>query len=108
MADPSLCFLASVQIGNVNSIIMVVTAAIVIFLLFGVWKALQSHRTQPTTGREGLIGQSGRTITDLDPDGQIELRGEIWKATAVGGNLEKDSRVVVIDEKGLTLYVRAA
>ena len=100
-----LCLLLA-QLQDVNTAVMVVTAAIIIFLLFGAWKALQSHRVKPTTGREGLIGQTGVAITELDPDGQVEIRGEIWRAEAVGGNLEKETRVVVIDEKDLTLYVR--
>jgi membrane-bound serine protease (ClpP class) len=105
MSGPVLCFLA--QLGDVNTSVMVVTAAVIIFLLFGAWKALQSHRQQPTTGREGLIGQTGRAISDLDPEGQVEVRGEIWRAVAVGDALTRDSRVIVIDEKGLTLYVRS-
>ncbi len=96
------------QFEDVDTAVMVVTAAVVVFLLFGAWKALQSHRTRPTTGREGLIGQAGKTVSDLDPQGQVEIRGEIWRAVAVGDTLAKGSRVVVIDEKDLTLYVRAA
>jgi len=94
------------QLSDVNTSVMIVTAAVVIFLLFGAWKALQSHRAKPTTGREGLIGQVGKALSSLDPEGQVEVRGEIWRAVAVGGNLGKGSRVVVVDEKDLTLYVR--
>ena len=96
------------QLEDVNTAVMVVTAAVVIFLLFGAWKALQSHRTTPTTGREGIVGQVGLAISDLDPDGQVEVRGEIWRATAVGENLARGTRVTVIDEKDLTLFVRGA
>jgi membrane-bound serine protease (ClpP class) len=100
-----ICLLLA-QLKDVNTAVMVVTAAVIIFLLFGAWKALQSHRVKPTTGREGLIGQTGEAITDLEPVGQVEVRGEIWRAEAVGENLKKGSRVIVIDEKDLTLYVR--
>ncbi len=101
------CFLLY-QLKDVNTAVMVVTAAVIIFLLFGAWKALQSHRATPTTGREGIVGQIGSAITVLDPDGQVEVRGEIWRATAVGENLAKGTRITVIDEKDLTLFVRAA
>jgi len=107
MPGPVLSLLFA-QLKDVNTAVMVVTAAVIIFLLFGAWKALQSHRVKPTTGREGLIGQVGEAITELDPAGQVEVRGEIWRAEAVGGNLNTGTRVVVIDEKDLTLYVRQA
>ena len=106
MAFAVLCLL--LQLQDVNTAVMVVTAAIVIFLLFGGWMALKSHRTKPTTGREGIIGQTGSAITDLEPDGQVEIQGEIWRAVAVGDQVPKDAKVVVIDEKGLTVYVRQA
>ena len=104
----AVAWLLLFQMTEVNTAVMVVAAAIIIFLLFGAWKALQSHRTKPTTGREGIIGQTALALTDLEPGGQVELRGEIWRATAVGGNLAEGTRVVVIDEKDLTLFVRAA
>ena len=94
------------QVSDVNTSLVLVTAALVVFLLFGAWKAVQSHRSKPTTGREGLIGQVGEALSDLVPEGQVEIRGEIWRALAVGGSLGKGSRVVVVDEKDLTLYVR--
>jgi len=108
MGGPIIAVATLLERSVLNTSFVVVTIAVVIFMLFGAWKAFQSHKQRPTTGKEGLIGRSGIAITDLDPEGQVELQGEIWRATAVDGSLPKDSRVVVVDERGLTLLVRAA
>jgi membrane-bound serine protease (ClpP class) len=93
--------------GDLEWAIFLVSMILIGFLLFGFWKAFQSHRVKPTTGREGLIGTLGVAIKDFDPEGQVELRGEIWKAVAEEGEIESGSKVIVIGETGLTLKVRA-
>jgi membrane-bound serine protease (ClpP class) len=46
--------------------------------------ALQAQRRPPATGLTALIGEIGRARTPLtaDPIGQIDVRGEIWRATS--------------------------
>src|SRR5262245_12587794 len=73
-------------------------------LLFLGRLALQSQRQPPATGADALIGLHGRTRSAIVPGaaGQIDVRGEIWRAeTAVP--LEAGAPVRVIAGTGLTL-----
>ena len=46
----------------------VVVAAVTGFLLS---RVLRVHRERPMTGREGLVGEEGRAINELAPDGNV-------------------------------------
>jgi membrane-bound serine protease (ClpP class) len=68
--------------------------------------ALKAQRQAPATGVEALVGQTGRVRTALGPDapGQIDLRGEIWRA-ASRVPVAPGQLVRVTDVNGLTLLV---
>ncbi len=59
------------------------------------------------TGVEQLIGHSAVTQEDLNPDGLIRIRGELWKARLgdPGQTAPAGSTVRVESGKGLTLIV---
>lgn len=60
----------------------------------------------PTIGRERLIGQMGRAVTDISPDGSLQIDGARWKARtnrATPVKAGESARVVAID--GVTLEV---
>ncbi|MBW2040147.1 MAG: nodulation protein NfeD [Deltaproteobacteria bacterium] len=52
------------------------------FFLFALTMVVRAHRRRPTTGREGLVGETGVAKTDLRPEGLVEVHGEIWSAVA--------------------------
>jgi membrane-bound serine protease (ClpP class) len=60
--------------------------------------------TKPKTGGEEILGLTGVADEDLDPEGQIRIRGERWKAEAKH-KIKKGEKVKVIDRKGLLLIV---
>jgi membrane-bound serine protease (ClpP class) len=62
------------------SVIAVAVCSLVGFSLFAVSRAVRAHKVRPTTGREGLIGETGRAVTDLAPEGKVFVRGEYWDA----------------------------
>jgi membrane-bound serine protease (ClpP class) len=62
------------------SVIAVAVCSLVGFSLFAVSRAVRAHKVRPTTGREGLIGETGRAVTDLAPEGKVFVRGEYWNA----------------------------
>ena len=88
-------------------LILAATITITLFFLFAIGYAVKIFRKKPTTGKEGLIGEEGITLEDLKPDGQIEIHGEIWKATSKE-KIRKGKRVVVegVDSKHLKLTVK--
>lgn len=54
-------------------------AAVVIFLLT---RVVRSHRASPITGTEGLVGEQGKAVRTLDPEGKVFVHGEYWDAVA--------------------------
>jgi membrane-bound serine protease (ClpP class) len=48
------------------------------------------------TGREGLVGEQGRAIGELAPDGKVAVHGEYWDARAVGGPIAAGTPVRVL------------
>lgn len=82
----------------------IAAAAITVFLLSLV---VRSHLRKPTTGNYGMIGARGRVIKKLEPEGQIFIHGEIWRAVAESDKvIEEGKSVEVVSSSGLTLIVK--
>jgi membrane-bound serine protease (ClpP class) len=71
--------------------------------------AIQAQRQPPVTGADALIGLPGRARTPLAPGvaGQIDVRGEIWRAESAV-SLHAGDPVTVMAVNGLTLLVEPA
>jgi membrane-bound serine protease (ClpP class) len=52
-----------------------------IITLWLAWIAIQARRSKRLTGPQAMIGHVAVAMTPLAPNGQVEVRGEIWKAT---------------------------
>jgi membrane-bound serine protease (ClpP class) len=76
-------------------------AAITMFLVSIV---VQARRNKVVTGASGMIGEEGVTRTELEPEGQILVRGEIWEAVA-SATVPAGARVRVKGMAGLKLLV---
>jgi membrane-bound serine protease (ClpP class) len=68
--------------------------------------ALQAQRLRPVSGAEGMIGETGRTLTPIAPDqyGQVRVHGEIWRATSAEP-IAQGASVRVVAHRGLTAIV---
>jgi membrane-bound serine protease (ClpP class) len=75
------------------------------FFIFAIGAGLRAQRRKPTTGSEGIVGESGVAITKLSPHGQVKVQGEIWSAESLDGNIPKDAPIVVAEVTGLHLKV---
>lgn len=42
----------------------------------------RSHRRRVASGAEGMVGEQGVAITSLDPEGQVFVHGEYWRAVS--------------------------
>lgn len=89
-------------------VILGATITMTLFFIFAVGFVLKAHRKKPLTGKEGLIGEEGVTTETLNPTGQIEIHGEIWKAIA-DEKIKKGTQVVVqeVDSQHLRLKVKS-
>ncbi len=70
-----------------------------------VW--LRWRNVRATTGVEGLIGMIGVALSDCAPDGQVKIKGQIWKAHCTEG-VEAGANVRVDAVEGLRLDVSPA
>ena len=71
----------------------------------GVW--LRWRKVNSTTGIETLVGTSGVAITACEPEGQVKIRGAIWKAHCTEG-VSEGAPVRVDAVEGLRLDVSPA
>ncbi len=76
------------------------------FFAFVVTKALRAQRWQVATGWEGLIDKVAEARTDLDPEGTVFLRGELWAAVAEDKPVQKGEKVKVMAVDGFRLRVK--
>ena len=53
-----------------------------------------------------MVGQQGTVRSTLDPQGQIMVAGELWKAVSTEGAMQPGEKVEVTSVEGLTLGVR--
>ncbi len=68
------------------------------------WTAVKSTRRRPITGAEGMIGSIGIAKTDVNPHGQITIRGEIWEAVSQTP-IRQGEAAEVTSVEGLTVKV---
>ena len=74
------------------------------FFIFAMGLAVRAWRSQPRTGGQGLIGEIGLALTDLDTEGKVSVHGEYWNARA-DSRIPKGERVRVIRVENLFLKV---
>ena len=75
-----------------------------LFVLLIVGKVVRARRLPPHVPPT-LVGAEGVATSDLDPVGTVRVRSEEWTAESSGTPIKAGARVLIIDEKGLTLRV---
>jgi membrane-bound serine protease (ClpP class) len=84
------------------------TAVVVAFVTgFLLTRVLRAHRERPMTGREGLIGDKGRAISEIAPEGKVAVHGEYWDGRSTGGAIPAGSTVRVVAVDGRRIDVVA-
>lgn len=84
---------------------LAVPFALITSFLFSI--ALRARRNKVVTGAEGMIGQTGLAVGELNPSGTVLVRGEYWRALAAG-RLPASEPVRITGIDGLTLRVESA
>ena len=70
------------------------------------WIALRARRNKVLTGTQTMIGKLAIARTPLSPDGQVEIRGELWQAHLEGpSEVSIGATVRIRDVDGLQLIV---
>ena len=84
------------------TLLVALTAA---FIVVSVVAVVRSQRRRPVAGREDILGLVGTVRTRLNPDGCVQVRGELWQALSKGQCLNPGTKVVVTGIEGLRLTV---
>jgi membrane protein implicated in regulation of membrane protease activity len=79
--------------------------AIVLASIFFYYKIFAALKAKVQTGREGMIGGEALVIEDLNPEGRVNFRDEIWTATTDGKSFLKGRKVIIRQFQGLELVV---
>jgi membrane-bound serine protease (ClpP class) len=97
--------LPELQIGL--RMIVPITLALSGIILFLVQLAVKAQKQRPVTGAAGMLDETGRALTSIDPGGvgRVQTHGEIWTATSAEP-IAAGEAVQVVDVKGLLLTVR--
>jgi len=87
-------------------VILVIVILTTAFFLFAIGFGIKAQNRKPTTGVEGIIGETGVTISNLEPEGQISVHGELWSAESLDGFMSPGTKVKVVQISKLKLMVR--
>jgi len=68
---------------------------------------IRARANKVVTGSAGMVGEAGVAITQLAPEGKVQVRGEYWNAIAqLGAVVEPGAKVRVVGIQGLQLAVK--
>ena len=79
--------------------------AVVLFTVFIYFKIIVAMRAKVQTGMEGMTDEEAMVVEDLNPEGKVRFRNEIWAATAKGKRFSKGQRVRIYGFQGLRVIV---
>ncbi len=86
------------------TVIVPTVATVSAFFIFALGLVVRAWRRKPRTGEQGIIGEIGVALTDLDDRGRVSVHGEYWNARA-DNYIPKGERVRVIRVEHLSLVV---
>ncbi len=82
------------------------TALLVGFFGIAVTAGLRAQKRTALMGAHVLVGQTGIVLTDLNPQGVVQVQSETWTAIAANGPVHAGETVEIIGTDGLRLQVR--
>lgn len=86
--------------------LLVAILGIVLTFLAGMPSMVRTRFSTPTIGREWMIGEMGRAVTGINPDGVVQIRDALWRASTNRSTpIEELDRVRVVSIDGLVLEV---
>jgi membrane-bound serine protease (ClpP class) len=114
-------FVLSKDILNASGSILIAVLGFGLLLFFGGIKLTESYAFKKVMLQETqdlekgytskkysnkLIGKNGKTMTVLKPSGKIIISEKIYDATTSGEFIEKNSKIIVLNNEGSTLKVK--
>ena len=79
---------------------------VLLAFLGGMPSMVRTRFSTPTIGREWMVGEMGRAVTAVSPDGVVQIREALWRASTNRATpIEELDRVRVVGIDGLVLEV---
>jgi membrane-bound serine protease (ClpP class) len=89
-------------------LIIITTLAITAFFVFALSAGIRAQRARVVSGIQTLVGATGVATSDLDPQGTVQVKSELWSAVAdEDKTIRKGEQVTVVAAEGVKLKVRA-
>ena len=86
--------------------LLVGIVGVLLAFLGGMPAMVRTRFSTPTIGREWMIGEVGRAVSAVDPDGIVQIREALWRASTNRATpVEELDRVRVVGIDGLVLEV---
>ena len=86
-------------------VVFALAGIMALLLVLVVGAAMRVHKYPVLTGTKTLIGAAGTAVSDLAPEGQVQVKSELWSAVAQEGTIQKGEMVEVVQVEGLRLVV---
>ncbi len=78
-----------------------------LFIFVAIAAIIATYKRKISTGREAMMGLSGKVIKSIAPTGKILVRGEIWNAVSESGEeIVEGADVIVAEMEGMLLKVK--
>ena len=94
--DPALRVSWSVMIPTLTVICLFFASIIAL--------VLKAQMRKRRTGKEGMVGEEGRTVTDVYETGKVFIKGEYWNALS-DKHVEKGRKVRIVKVEGLKIKI---
>jgi len=76
------------------------------FAVFTYRMGTRALKKEPLLGLPAMLGSQGRVVRRLAPEGLIRIKGELWEAESIDGEIDTNGEVLVVGQNGLKLVVR--
>jgi membrane-bound ClpP family serine protease len=63
---------------------------------------------KPVIWSEAMVGRCGKATTDLNPNGYVQVDGELWQAYSDDTSINKGDDIIVVEMNKLTLRVASS
>jgi len=87
-----------------GTVLIVIAFAVYAVIIYRIGS--RSLRRRPVLGLTDMVGVQGRTVSLLNPDGFVRIKGELWDSVTEGDTIEVGIDVIVTQQNGLKLTVR--
>ncbi len=86
--------------------LLVAFVGVALAFLGGMPSMVRTRFSTPTIGREWMVGEMGRAVSRVDPDGVVQIREALWRASTNRATpIDELDRVRVVGIDGLVLEV---